>query len=169
MQAKNILRSIDEHAYTIFLLAIRPELADDFVLTNDDESANRFWWKHIRGCREVVDKAIGSLLQERDVLRDNVFRTEERQLLSTAHHPSYVASTMPFLVPYNRANISMYMFGLPSEYSYRTAKLLFYILAEISIYIAFLNQGVRKFIEEKSDDPLQEAVECVSSPLVLYQ
>ena len=77
VQAKNILRSIDEHAYTIFLLAIRPELADDFVLTNDDESANRFWWKHIRGCREVVDKAIGSLLQERDVLRDNVFRTEE--------------------------------------------------------------------------------------------
>jgi len=108
----------------------------------------------------VVDKAIGSLLQERDVLRDNIFRTEERQLLSIAHHPSYVASTMPFLVPYNRTNISMYMFGLPSEYSYRTAKLLFYILAEISIYIAFLNQDVRKIIEEKSDDPLQEAVEC---------
>jgi hypothetical protein len=47
VQARNLLRSIDEHTDTIYYLCLRPEACSEFVATEDEKSANEFWYKHI--------------------------------------------------------------------------------------------------------------------------
>lgn len=129
VQAKNILRSLDEHVDAICLLCIRPSLCEQFVRTNDEKRANSFYHGHLRSARKVINQKLIEMVKENAALQDLVeFRRSERLMLSTAHHPSYVACTMPFMSPYRSANVTRYLFGLPTEYSFRTGKVLFYIL-----------------------------------------
>jgi hypothetical protein len=93
VQAKNILRSIEEHVDALYLLCIRPELCEDFIRAEDDASINQFWWKHLRGARKTIHKALLEIVKEDAALQEFVeFRKSERAFLSSAHHPSYVAT-----------------------------------------------------------------------------
>jgi hypothetical protein len=62
-QAKNILRSLDEHADAIYYLCLRPETSEEFVRADDDKSANHFWHRHIKRSRNVIDDAIQKLVK----------------------------------------------------------------------------------------------------------
>jgi hypothetical protein len=55
VQARNLLRSIDEHVDALYYLCLRPDACGEFVQTNDSGSANRFWWQHIRHARSVIE------------------------------------------------------------------------------------------------------------------
>jgi hypothetical protein len=158
VQAKNLLRSIDEHVDTVYVLCLRPDLCDEFVLTEDEESANKFWWAHVRRAREFIDSELRKRLSPELALEFTGFKKSERKMMSMAHHPSYAASTMPFLVPYRGTNVYTYLFGLPSEYSYRTGRLLFFLLAEMSIMVGFLNSDLDQLIEKRGGGPLQELI-----------
>lgn len=159
VQAKNLLRSIDEHVDAVYYLCLTPEACEEFVRADDDESTNQFWWKHIRRSHKKIDDAVAQIIKVDAHVREmREFRLAEGRMLSSVPHPSYVASTMPFLVPYKGVNVSMYMFGLPNEYSYRTAKLLFYILAELAVLIGLLNSEIGEVIARKRGDALQKIV-----------
>ena len=141
IQARNLLRSIEEHVDAIYFLCLQPAACEQFVRTEDGERANRFWWEHLRGARKVINKAFLKIVKEDAYVRELVeFRNQERSMLSAAHHPSYVACTMPFISPYSSMNETRYLFGLPSEYSLRTGKLLFYVLAEAAVVSGILNK-----------------------------
>lgn len=158
VQAKNLLRSIDEHVDTVYVLCLRPDLCDEFVLTEDEQAANKFWWAHVRRARELIDSELRQRLSLELASELTDFKRSERQMTSMAHHPSYVASTMPFLVPYRGTNVYAYLFGLPSEYSYRTGRLLFFLLAEMSIMVGFLNSDLNQLIKKPGGGPLQELI-----------
>jgi hypothetical protein len=158
-QAKSLLRSIDEHADAIYYLCLRPAEAERFTLTNDDESANRFWWEHFRKSRKIIDEALLRIVKNEHYVREIVeFRMAERASLSAAHHPSYTACTIPFFVPYKSMSETQYMFGSPGEASYRTGKLLFYILAELAILVGRLSKRMNRFIGRDSGNVLQQVV-----------
>ncbi len=158
-QAKNLLRSLDEHADAICYLCLKPEVCSEFVQTEDEDSGNKFWWKHLRHSRQIIDAAIVKKLAFDAELRSlSEFRGEERRLLSAVHHPTYMASTLPFYVPYKSVNITKAMFGLPSEHSIRTGKFLFYILAELALYVGLLNKEVNQLISRKRGGELQQFV-----------
>jgi hypothetical protein len=158
IQAKNILRSIDEHVDLACYLCVKPEAAEEFVSTEDGETANVFWWRHVRGARKVIDSALDKIVKNDDSIKElRQFKSQEREMLSAAHHPSFLATT-PIIVPYAQNNASMYMFGFPTEYSYRTGKLLFFLLAQAALFVGVLNEDIRRLIEEGSEE-LQETVE----------
>jgi hypothetical protein len=159
VQAKNILRSIEEHVDTIYLLCIQPSLCEDFVRADDEESINQFWWKHLRNARKTAHKALVEIVKEDAHLREFIeFRKSERALLSSAHHPSYIACTMPFMSLYG-SNETRYLYGSPSEWSFRTGKLLFYILAEAALFTTLLNGDMKRLIREgRKDHPLEDFV-----------
>lgn len=166
-QAKNLLRSIDEHADAVYYLCLKPEAADEFVCTDDEVSSNEFWWKHIRGSRKIIDDAVRKISGiEGSADKFSNFRSAERKFMSTTHHPSYWGATMPFMVPYRSTSVSMYLYGLPSEYSYRTGKLLFYILAELAVCIGVLNKEIGKRITRKDGDLLQKVVRSGCAHLI---
>lgn len=159
VQAKNILRSIDEHVDTVYYLCLKPELASEFVLTNDEKSANEFWWRHIRKSRKVIDVEIAKISGAGGSSEKfSEFKATEREFLSASHHPSYWASTMSFMAPYRSTSFTNHLFGLPSEYSYRTGKFLFYVLAELALCSGILNKEIRECIARAGDDPLQRVV-----------
>jgi len=159
VQAKSLLRSIDEHIDAIYYVCLKPEVSDAFVAAQDERSANRFWYEHFRSARKFVNGAISQLFKDQASLSElQEFRIAERELLSTAHHPSYMAMTIPFLVPYKEVNVTRFMFGLPNEFSFRTGKLLFYILAELAMFIGFLNKDIEKIIQGKRRTTLQRLV-----------
>jgi hypothetical protein len=159
VQARNLLRSMEEHVDTIYYLCLKPEASEEFVHADDDVKANQFWYAHIRGSRKVIDRILGERLKAKVELAElQQFRLEERKMLSTAHHPSYMAVTIPFFVPYERVNVTKFIFGFPSEFSYRTGMLLFYILAELCLYLSFLNKDMKEIIEYKGRDILQTVV-----------
>ena len=158
VQARNLLRSIDEHVDALYYLCLRPEVCDEFVLTNDSESANKFWWQHIRRARIVIDAELQRRLKSDLFLEFSQYKQAERRMFSSAHHPSYVASTVPFLVPYESTSAFDYLFGIPSEYSYRTGRFLFFILAEMSMMLGFLDADIKQLIENRRGGHLQEFV-----------
>jgi hypothetical protein len=158
VQAKNLLRSVDEHVDAIYVLCLRPDLCDEFVLTNDEQSANKFWWDHIRRARKFIDAELRRRLNTELVSEFTEFKHSERQMLSMAHHPSYVASTIPFMVPYEGTNVYAYLFGIPSEYSYRTGQFLFFLLAEMSMLIGFLDSDLGRLIGGRGGGSLQELI-----------
>jgi hypothetical protein len=158
-QAKNLLRSIDEHVEAIYYLSIKPEVAEEFVSAQDEKSANQFWHNHIKRSRKIIDDAIkGKLKSHAEFTELREFRFEERKTLSMAHHPSYVAATVSFFVPYDSVNVTKYIFGLPSEASYRTGRLLFYILGEMAMFLGFLNDDMKKIISRRRRGLLQRLV-----------
>jgi hypothetical protein len=159
VQARNLLRSVEEHVDTIYYLCLKPEASEEFVDADDEIKANQFWYTHIRGSRKVIDRMVGEMLKAKVDLQElQQFRLQERKMLATAHHPSYMAVTIPFLVPYKHVNVTKFIFGFPSEFSYRTGMLSFYILAELCLFLSFLNKDMKKIIECKGRDILQTVV-----------
>ncbi len=152
VQAKNLLRSVDEHIDAVYYLCIRPALCDEFVLTIDEESANKFWWNHIRRARKAIDSELRRRLNNDLISELTLYKEAERHMLSTAHHPSYVASTLPFIVPYEGTNVYTYLFGIPNEYSYRTGRFLFFLLAEMSMIIGYLDPELNRVIGGRRGD-----------------
>jgi hypothetical protein len=159
VQARNLLRSADEHVNTIYYLCLRPEVSGEFISAEDEESANQFWHRHIKRSRKFIYDTISRRVQSKLELAElKEFRDAEWKSLSTAHHPSHMAATIPFLIPYESVNVFDYMFGLPSEQSYRTGKLLFYILSEMPLYLGFLNDNLRGIISRAGRGTLQKIV-----------
>jgi hypothetical protein len=76
-------------------------------------------------------------------------------MLSSSHHPSYFACTVPFLVPYRDVSVTKYVFGIPSEYSFRTGKLLFYILAEVAMFTEAMSCEISEMLKPKRGIALQ--------------
>ena len=149
----------EEHVDAIHLLCIHPPLCEGFIRADDDESINQFWWKHLRNARKTVHKALLEKAKvDAELLELFEFRESERATLSSVHHPSYVACIIPFMSPYG-SNETRYLYGLPSEWSFRTGKLLFYILAEGALFTTFLNEDLGRLIKEgRKDDPLHDLV-----------
>jgi hypothetical protein len=88
----------------------------------------------------------------------SAFKAQERENFSMAHHPTRAASTVPFWVPYKGANMSLYIFGAQSEYSYRTGKYLFYLLAEAVIFMSLFNKDIGAAISRKGRGTLRKLV-----------
>jgi hypothetical protein len=158
VQARNLLRSIDEHVDAIYYLCLRPEACDKFVLTIDDKSSNAFWYEHIRGARKFIDgelrrKSGGDVFQE-----FSRYKKSEREMFSSAHHPSYVASTVPFLAPYGSVRAFDYLFGTPNEFSYRTGAFLFFLLVEMAMMLGYLDADLTQIIKSRSRDPVREFI-----------
>lgn len=146
VQAKNLLRSVDEHIDAVYYLCIRPAVCDEFVQTVDEQSANRFWFEHIRRARKFIDSEIRRRMSSDLISEHTEYKKSEREMLSMTHHPSYLASTQPFIVPYKGTNVYAYLLGIPSEYSYRTGRFLFFLLAEISVFIGYLDPDLDRLI-----------------------
>ena len=158
VQARNLLRSLDEHLGAIYYLCLKPGACSKFIAAQTEKSANKFWWAHIRGSRKVVEDALSKIVGPEFVQEMSIFRRSEWSMLSSAHHPSYAACTVPFMVPYSDVNASKYIFGAPSEYSYRTGKLLYYMLAEAALFIGALNKDIGGLIKRKRGPALQAFV-----------
>jgi hypothetical protein len=149
VQARNLLRSINEHVNTIYYICIVPNVCGEFMLTQDEESANTFWYKHIRKARKVIDAKVKQIL---NVENFSHYRDDCQKILSTAHHPSYWAACNCFITPHKGDNMLYYICGIPSDNSFFTGRLLFYMLAELAGCIGALNGDVEKFIVRKRRD-----------------
>lgn len=158
VQGRNLLRSIFEHIDTIYYLCFVPSASREFVRTNEEESSNKFWWEHIRRSRKMIDEHISQKLKLPEWVEWEQFRAAEQKMLSSTHHPSYVACTVPFIVPGRGTDIAGYMFGGPPEYTYRTGKLLFFALAEAALCIGALNERMNGIIRQKRGSVIQTMV-----------
>ena len=78
------------------------------------------------------------------------FRRSERRFLSSIHHLSYWAGTIPFLAPSSSGNFLDSHFGVRSEYSFRTGKVLFSALAELMFVIPFISTEVKGIVESSA-------------------
>lgn len=97
--ARHIMRSLREYVDVLALLTIKPELSDNFILTQDEKSANDFWWKHIakkkigdeirRHRNNMLGKAVYTPIDE--------WKKSENFSLQMVSHPSYMAGAATIL------------------------------------------------------------------------
>ncbi len=151
VQARNALRSLEEHIDFAIYLCLHPDVGSEFVETQDEEAANKFWYKHIRKVSDNVARDLSSRLGE-GLSQIAAFRREERKVLSAAHHPSYWACTMLLLSPSEPDNVLNNIFGVRSEFSFRTGKLLFFSLSFLIILLRRINEQVDAFISSIPGD-----------------
>jgi hypothetical protein len=136
LQARNLVRSIGEHIDAIYYLCLHPEACDEFVRTEDEEGANQFWHRHLKKARGAIDKKLMQMIETPNasiIEKFSEFRRQEGETFSAAHHPSFWVCLASQYIPNSSGNIFFNMFGIPSDYSFRTGKYLFYSLAECAV------------------------------------
>lgn len=152
LQARNLVRSIGEHIDAIYYLCLHPDVCAEFIKTEDEETSNLFWYRHLRTARESIDRKLAQIIKDPLVKKFSEFRRNEGQVFSAAHHPSYWACVNSQLIPHSADNIYFNMFGIPSDYSFRTGKFLFNNLAECAIIMPIICKPIGNHIKSLGDD-----------------
>jgi hypothetical protein len=93
---------------------------------------------------EIVDNPL--------VRKFSEFRTKEGRTFSAAHHPSFWACTNSQFAPHSENNILFNMLGVPSDYSFRTGKYLFYNLSECAIVMPIICKPIGDHITRLGED-----------------
>lgn len=132
IQAKQLVRALAEHLDLCMLLALKPELADDFLETDRQETANRFWFQNMakRKARKFINNSLVKAIGDAAVTRYSDWRTEEDNVLSMAIHPTFMSCTMAG-APESDENPRDWIgwFGFKTENSVRTLR--YAILASV--------------------------------------
>jgi hypothetical protein len=98
VQARILARSLSEYIDVVTLLLLDPLLAHEFHAACEPEQANKFWHKHVSKGKlkarliSLCDAENKELL---DYIQDmQACQKEEEEMMSSALHPSFLASAM---------------------------------------------------------------------------
>jgi len=144
-QAKQLVRPLAEHLDLMVLLAVAPELDNEFRQTDDEKASNRFWHTYI--AKGKARRMIKQKLAEQTSLASNPeiegWRLREEAVLSMTIHPSILACHMAALAPgAEEKSFWPPCLGAKSDTSVRT--LSYAIMASVE----FLSYGYEKLFHD---------------------
>ena len=123
VQAKAMLRSLDECCELLAAFLIKPELTVEFFESQQLEYSRKFWYQHVNKgkLRRIIDENIRSMNLPESLLSEMAaYRAEERLISLTAKHVSFVSGYMAYVAEENRKSTRPGLFGQKNKNSVRT-------------------------------------------------
>ena len=160
VQAKQLLRILTEHVDVVSALSADPQLAAEFALTVDGDTANMFWHRHVKGgrLRKLLFAKLETTMGPELAAELIEFVKQEEKVLSMGIHPSMAAAQMACL-PVSGVPEQPFYFGFFGKATIFSERTLSYAVLYLTLYVA------TGFVPEKRDVDYASAAGQLIGPI----